>query len=110
VKEERTVDVDLTRADLAAVVRNLAGLDRRQARQVILDVVCDDCRFDAADIPRILAQKRRAVGAGPLEYVEAPVSLDEVGGLRNLKRWLSARQNCLTEQAAEFGLPAPAAC
>jgi SpoVK/Ycf46/Vps4 family AAA+-type ATPase len=107
VKEDRNVDVQLSKSDLDAVVRNLAGLDRRQAKQVVLDVICDDSRFDAADIPRILARKRLAVGAGPLEYVEAPVSLEEIGGLRALKDWLDARQNCLTEQAAEFGLPAP---
>jgi ATP-dependent 26S proteasome regulatory subunit len=106
-KEEQNIEVHLTKDDLDAVVRNLAGLDRRQARQVILDVICDDCRFDATDIPHILAQKRRAVGAGPLEYVEAPVSIDEIGGLKKLKQWLAARQNCLSETAAEFGLPAP---
>jgi ATP-dependent 26S proteasome regulatory subunit len=107
LKDDRSVDVSLTKQDLDAVVRNLAGLDRRQAKQVILDVICDDCRFDSTDIPRILAQKRRAVGSGPLDYVEAPVSLEEIGGLRKLKAWLNARQNCLTDQAAEFGLPTP---
>src|SRR5688500_14916264 len=105
--DERSVQVNLTKRDLDAVVRNLGGLDRRQAKQVIMDVICDDCRFDASDLPRILARKRRAAGAGPLEYVEAPVSLDEVGGLRKLKQWLNARQNCLSAEAAEFGLPAP---
>jgi ATP-dependent 26S proteasome regulatory subunit len=106
-KEEQNVEVSMTRDDLDAVVRNLAGLDRRQAKQVILDVICDDCRFDSSDIPQILARKRRAVGAGPLEYVEAPVSMDEIGGLKSLKQWLKARQNCLTDKAADFGLPAP---
>ena len=107
VNEDGRLHVSMTRPELDAVVRNLAGLDRRQARQVILDVICDDCRFDATDVPRILARKRNAIGAGPLEYVEAPVSLDEVGGLKRLKQWLAARQNCLTDRAAEFGLPAP---
>jgi ATP-dependent 26S proteasome regulatory subunit len=105
--DDRAVQVNLTKRDLDAVVRNLAGLDRRQAKQVIMDVICDDCRFDASDVPRILARKRRAIGAGPLEYVEAPVSLDEVGGLKKLKQWLNARQNCLSDEAAEFGLPTP---
>lgn len=107
VNEDATVQVSINKRELDAVVRNLAGLDRRQARQVILDVICDDSRFDATDIPRILARKRRAIGGGPLEYVEAPVSLDEVGGLKKLKQWLHDRQNCLSEAAAEFGLPAP---
>jgi hypothetical protein len=107
VKEDRNIEVSLTKDELDAIVRNLGGLDRRQAKQVILDVICDDARFDASDIPRILGRKRKAVGSGPLEYVEAPVSLDEIGGLRALKDWLGARQNSLTEQAAEFGLAPP---
>lgn len=107
VNEDAAVQVSINKRELDAVVRNLAGLDRRQARQVILDVICDDSRFDVSDIPRILARKRRAIGAGPLEYVEAPVSLDEVGGLKKLKQWLNDRQNCLSEAAAEFGLPPP---
>jgi ATP-dependent 26S proteasome regulatory subunit len=105
--DEHQIEVSLTKPDLAAVVRNLAGLDRRQAKQIILDVILDDNRFDAADIPRIIARKRRVVGNGPLEYVEAPVSLDEIGGLRRIKQWLLARQSSLTEAACEFGLPAP---
>jgi SpoVK/Ycf46/Vps4 family AAA+-type ATPase len=105
--EERQIEVSLTKQDLAAVVRNLAGLDRRQSKQIVLDVIYDDMRFDAADIPRIISNKRRVVGNGPLEYVEAPVSLDEIGGMRRMKQWLTARQHSLTEAASEFGLPAP---
>ena len=90
-------------------MRNLRGLTRRQARQVILDAVCDDRRFDADDINRMLAAKRRAIGDGLLEYVEAPVSLDEIGGLRAAQgRGSTRRQNCLERRrASTFGLPAP---
>lgn len=44
---------------------------------------------------------------GILEYLEPEVDLDKVGGLGNLKTWLSQRSRAFSEEAREFGLPAP---
>ena len=108
VNHESRIEVHLNRKELHNIVRNLRGLSRRQARQVILDSVCDDRRFDASDLDVILSRKRRAIGAsGPLEFVEAPVSMDEVGGLRRLKHWLAQRRDCLADDAASFGVMPP---
>src|SRR5204862_4022694 len=46
-------------------------------------------------------------GTGPLEFVQAPVSLDEVGGLGRLKLWLDQRRDCLSDEAAAFGISPP---
>src|SRR5688500_11999510 len=108
VNQETRIEASLSRRELQAIVRNLRGLSRRQAKQVILDSVCDDRRFDSSDLEIILARKRRAIGStGPLEFVEAPVSLDEVGGLKHLKTWLTRRRDCLGEDAAAFGISPP---
>jgi len=40
---------------------------------------------------------------GLLEYVETPVSLDEIGGLQRLKHWLAERQYATDDRAKEFG-------
>ena len=108
VNAETKISLQLNRAELRTIVRNLRGLSRRQARQVVMDSVCDDRRFDAADLETILARKRRVVGSkGPLEFVQAPVSLDEVGGLGRLKHWLTLRRDCLAEDAVAFGISPP---
>jgi SpoVK/Ycf46/Vps4 family AAA+-type ATPase len=100
--------IDLDKKSLRTIVRNLTGLTRRQARQIVLDAICADRRFDAEDINQILAQKRKYLeGEGLLEYVESPTDISEIGGMANLKKWLSQRQNALSEDAAAFGLPAP---
>jgi AAA+ superfamily predicted ATPase len=102
------IQVDLGRKDLQAIVRNLRGLTRRQARQVILDAVCTDQRLDVRDVNAVLAQKRRHLQAsGLLEFVESPVSVDEIGGLRRMKYWLEQRKEALGEEAAEFGIEPP---
>ncbi len=107
LNDESRIEVKLTRHDLQTIIRNLRGLSRRQARQVVFDTVCLDRKLDASDINSILARKRRAIGEGLLEYVEAPVDLEQIGGLQNLKKWLKQRNNCLSDDAAAFGLPAP---
>jgi hypothetical protein len=89
-------------------LRNLRGLTRRQARQVVLDVISDDGEFDDADLNRVLARKRELLQRdGLLQFVEAPETLDEVAGLTRFKAWLSERKNALGEEGRLFGLEAP---
>jgi hypothetical protein len=107
-KKTTPIRVDLSRQNLRTIVRNLAGLTRRQARQIILDSICTDQCLDAHDINPMLARKRQYLqGEGLLEYVEAPVDLSEIGGMSNLKQWLAQRQCALTDDAAAFGIPPP---
>jgi SpoVK/Ycf46/Vps4 family AAA+-type ATPase len=90
------------------MVKNLRGLTRRQVKQLVIDAIAEDLRFDDNDINAMLAKKRRALGGTPLlEYIESPATLEEIGGLSRLKQWLNMRQNCLSEEAAAYGLPAP---
>jgi ATP-dependent 26S proteasome regulatory subunit len=102
------IEVDITRAELNTIIRNLSGLTRRQIRQIILDLVAESNRFDRSDINRLLAEKRQMLrGDGLLEYIETPAELNEIGGLQRLKRWLKLRQDTLSDEAAQFGLTAP---
>ncbi|MBI5863472.1 MAG: AAA family ATPase [Planctomycetes bacterium] len=106
--ESMPVQVDISRRGLQAIVRNLAGLSRRQAEQVVRELVAVDRRFDDNDVNHVVAAKRRALfNTGLLEFIETPVDLSEIGGLKRLKSWLKQRQDCLSQQAVEFGLPAP---
>ncbi len=106
--QEQHIDIDITRKGLQTIIRNLRGLNRRQAEQIIIDAVIDDRRFDADDINTILANKRQLLHRdGLLEYVEAPVDLSEIGGLSRLKKWLQLRQNALSGDAGQFGLTSP---
>lgn len=102
------IRVDLRRSEFQAILRNLRGLTRRQIERIIEDVVGDDRCFDAADVHHVVAEKRRLLmHSGLLEFVETPVSLEEIGGLRRLKAWLKRRAGALSEAGRKFGLPAP---
>lgn len=106
--ERRPVRAHVSRRDIDLVIRNLRGLSRRQARQVILDAVAEDGVFDQHDVNHILANKRRQLAQdGLLEYIESPVTLDEIGGLTALKAWLEQRQNAFSDEAEQFGITPP---
>lgn len=108
MNRDRPIKADITRKELRTIIRNLRGLTRRQARRVIRDVVAEDRSFDIYDLNSIIARKRQLLeGGGLLEYVKAPVDLDAVGGMKNLKRWLKRRGQAESDDAHQFGIESP---
>ncbi|MHC4738906.1 MAG: AAA family ATPase [Planctomycetota bacterium] len=68
----------------------------------------DDHIFNDEDINSIIANKRRMIQRGGLlEYVQTPLSLDEIGGMRKLKKWLKNRKDAFSSGAETFGITAP---
>ena len=106
--QQTPIKVNITKRDMAVVIKNLRGLTRRQAERIIQECVAGDSRFDADDVNHVLAAKRQMIHAdGLLEYVESPATIDEIGGLKRLKRWLKHRQLAQDDRADQFGLSAP---
>ncbi|MFZ5484660.1 MAG: AAA family ATPase [Pseudomonadota bacterium] len=67
----------------------------------------DKLALDQA-IPEILEEKSYALlKEGCLRFVANTVRLDQVGGLQNLKEWVSSRASLFTRQAFESGVPLP---
>jgi SpoVK/Ycf46/Vps4 family AAA+-type ATPase len=105
---DRPVQIDLTAKTYRTIVKNLRGLAARQVAQIVRDVVAEDRKFDDEDLNEVLAHKRRLVASdGTLEYIQSPASLDDIGGLGNLKGWLAQRERSFEDKAAEFGLRPP---
>lgn len=108
IHKDNPLHVDISKRQWATILRNLRGLTRRDISRIVRDCVAEDHRFDESDLNHILAAKRQSLStAGLLEYVETPVSLEEIGGLRRLKSWLAQRQHGFDDKAAEFGLETP---
>jgi len=108
VHRKKPIEIGITRNGMNMIVRNLRGLTRRQAEQIIIDTVVEDRRFDDDDINTVFASKRRIIQRGGLlEYIETPLDLSEIGGMKQLKKWLAQRKNAFTAEAEAFGLRAP---
>ncbi|MFC1763022.1 AAA family ATPase [Planctomycetota bacterium] len=105
---KRPFEVGITATGLNAIVRNLRGLTRRQAARIIRDAVLDNQKFNDDDINTVLASKRHMIQQGGLlEYIQTPLDLDEIGGMRRLKYWLHQRLDVFSEEAHAFGIEAP---
>jgi len=84
------------------------GLTRDEADKVYrkADVVAGKLTESEVDI--ILSEKKQIIKRnGILEYLEVDETIDAVGGLSELKRWLTQRANAFTERARQYGLPQP---
>ncbi|MHC4425311.1 MAG: AAA family ATPase [Planctomycetota bacterium] len=104
---EKPIEVGITKKGLSTIVRNLRGLSRRQAERIIVDTVADDRCFDDNDINVVIASKRQMIQRGGLlEYIQTPLDLSEIGGMRRLKKWLAGRKDAFTSKAEGFGLKA----
>ncbi|NIP27490.1 MAG: AAA family ATPase [Phycisphaerae bacterium] len=105
---KKPIEVGISQRGFDTIIRNLSGLTRRQAEQIIVDTVTEDRRFDDDDINDVIANKRRIIQRGGLlEYIQTPLDLSEIGGMRHLKKWLEERKKAFTSKAEEFGLRAP---
>jgi len=108
MNRERPIRISLGRPALRALLRNLRGLTRDQAVQFIRDAISVDDTLDDDDAVDVLANKRRLLHQdGLLEFVDAPASLDEIGGMRALKAWLRDREHAFDDDAHDYGIVPP---
>lgn len=109
MQRERGLVVALKNEDTfgEALVENLRGLSRRQIRQLVSEISADG-RLTEDDLDRVQRGKRQLLKeAGVLEFIDAPTSLNEIGGLAKLKSWLDRRSRSFERSAHEFGLSTP---
>jgi SpoVK/Ycf46/Vps4 family AAA+-type ATPase len=92
LRADERIAIDITAAQFSALVHNLRGLSRRQAEQAVRDAAIAADRLDAGAVQAVVTLRRRMLHRqGVLDAIELPVSLDEVAGVRQLKRWLALR-------------------
>ena len=94
-------DVD----DRAALLSAASGLTLQEAEQAFALSFVETNRVSAEIVFREKCQAVRKNGL--LEVVESKVTLDDIGGLENLKAWLLERRDAFGDDAKAYGLPAP---
>lgn len=98
----------VTRREMEQLIQALRGLTLSEAERVIASAIHQDHSLRGDDLPRIIETKRRLLGsAGVLESVAADFASEDIGGLENLKRWLTQRREGYSQKAREFGLEPP---
>lgn len=84
------------------------GLTTFEAENAFARAMVNDGTLSVEDIDVVLEEKQQTIRkSGLLEFIPVDVELDDVGGLQNLKRWLSKRNDSWLAEARAYGLPAP---
>lgn len=84
------------------------GLTRDEAEKVYRKAYVTAGQLSESEVDILLSEKRQLIRRnGILEFIEEDETIDSVGGLDELKRWLKQRSNAFTERAREYGLPQP---
>jgi AAA+ superfamily predicted ATPase len=126
-KEFSVVDFALPdREQLGVTLEGIAqsaGIAINGNRETIIDAASGMTTTEAADAfalavveskmkdiaPAVVAREKSNVVKknGLLEIIESGTTLDDIGGLENLKRELFEKRNLFTKAARDYGLPSP---
>jgi ATP-dependent 26S proteasome regulatory subunit len=106
LKQSKQRDIDPNVRE--KLLRATLGLTRDEAEKVFRKVNVTSERFTEAEVDVVLSEKKQLIRRnGILEFLEEDTSIDNIGGLGELKKWLRLRSEAFTEKAREYGLPQP---
>ncbi len=98
----------LTTEGREKLLKAALGLTRDEAEKVYRKAQVTAGCLTEQEVDIVLSEKKQLIRRnGILDYIEEDETLDSVGGLEELKRWLRQRSNAFTERAREYGLPQP---
>lgn len=100
--------VDVPEEGIERLVKAALGLTVFEAENAFARAMADDGRLTADDVAVVQQEKSQIIRkSGVLEVVGSTVRLSDVGGLENLKTWLTKRSGSWLDEARAYGLPAP---
>ncbi|OKH23460.1 AAA family ATPase [Hydrococcus rivularis NIES-593] len=108
VQLERTKNRRITTEAREKLLKAALGLTKDEAEKVYRKAYVKASRLTEEEVDIILSEKKQQIRRnGILEYIEEDETIDAVGGLEELKKWLKQRSDAFTERAREYGLPQP---
>ncbi|KPK01264.1 MAG: AAA family ATPase, partial [Nitrospira bacterium SG8_35_4] len=99
---------ELTGNQFDMVIQAALGLSSNQAQRVFARAIVSGGALTADDIELIKSEKESIIRkSGALELFSSSKTIHDVGGLEVLKKWLAMRKRAFTDEARQYGLPAP---
>lgn len=102
------VKVNLTPLGKEKLIQAALGLTTAQAQRVFAKAIVSNGRLDDRDINIITEEKKQIIRESQaLEFYAVHETPNDVGGLEILKQWLRLRERAFSQEARDYGLPAP---
>jgi SpoVK/Ycf46/Vps4 family AAA+-type ATPase len=90
------------------LIQNLAGLTDHDTEQLAKNAIFHDGAITKSDLPNVMQAKYELLNKGGiLHYEYDTAKFSDVGGLKNLKRWLSLRKPAFLNDAGAAHLDTP---
>ncbi len=102
------IQINLNDEEIERLARAAQGLTINEAENAFARAMVKDGKMDINDLEVITEEKQQIIKKnGVLELVSNNLDLSEVGGLGNLKKWLSKREKAWLNPSKEYNLPYP---
>lgn len=89
-------------------INAILGLTYNEADRALKRAFLGKNTLDDSVVNLALEEKYQLIKkSGVLEYVVSIVDINEVGGMENIKSWLTKRANIFSKEAQDFGLSTP---
>lgn len=101
--------IDLDENDKELLCKAAQGLTLQEAENAFARAMVTKGQLTVKELDIILEEKCQVIKkTGILEFINTSVNIDDVGGLENMKKWLSKRNNSwLGTAQKDYNLPAP---
>ncbi len=104
--KKRAIDIDVELFE--QFVKASLGLTEKELKRVYTRIARSGSGFSSADLDTLIAEKKNIIRKSEfLEFFDRAETMQDVGGLDQLKEWLGTRSAAFTEKARQFGLPQP---
>lgn len=101
-------EVNLAAGDVQELVLALKGLTGKEIEHILKRTFADAGATKAAMLTNIFREKEMIVKkSGYLEYSPPMYKIGDIGGLDNLKDWLTKRKKVFTKEALDAGVAMP---
>jgi ATP-dependent 26S proteasome regulatory subunit len=95
-------------AFLEILVRSCQGLSIERIRRALSKSIAKYSAINQDTLDIVLIEKQQLISQTQiLEFQKTSITFEDIGGLANLKGWLSNRKESFTEKAKLYGLPVP---
>ena len=102
---DESLEIKIEKNELPAIIDACKGLTSMEIQNVISRSIIE-CGKISPKI--ILTEKKQIIKKNNiLEYIEPEETMNNIGGIKHLKEWLSRRGSAFSKEARDFGLPMP---
>jgi len=87
------------------LINSVSGLTLNEAEAAFSKSIV---AFKDWNLDYILEEKKQIIRKdGMLDYIDNTVSIDDIGGLKNLVEWIKDRKECFSQEAKDYGIRSP---